>query len=199
MKTNDSMKTNDQITSSGKQNGSLINMDSLINRVKNEDAKNLRITIAFQWIYILLTVIYAVLLFITNSDITNIRRISGVFYIASMVTFVLIFRYAYKEYKNIDYTLPLIEMLRSVANRYRLKTEKILFLLVPVFLMDAGVTLSFYEDLLPMTPLNRVLIVQVIYLPVMTISALIGVWIWSKKQKPLRDRAVELINELESE
>ncbi len=187
------------MSSSINSNGNSINMDSLMNRVKDEDAKNLRISKSFQWIYILFAVLYTVILFIPDPNMTSNRKISGVFYLSSMLGFGLIFRYYYKEYRSIDYTLPIIEMLKSVANRYRLQTVKILVLLIPVLLMDAGITLVFYDDLLPINPLNRVLIVQAIYIPVMTISALIGIWIWSKKQKPLRDRALELIRELESE
>ena len=197
MKTNESIKNREQMSGSINSNGNSITMDSLMNKVKDEDAKNLRISKSFQWIYILFAVLYTVMLFIPDSNITSNRKISGVFYLSSMLGFGLIFRHYYKEYKSIDYTLPVIEMLKSVANRYRLQTVKILVLLIPVLLMDAGITLSFYDDLFPMNPLYRVLIVQAIYIPAMTISMLIGVWIWSKKQKPLRDNALELIRELE--
>lgn len=174
-----------------------VDMDSLINRVKAEDAKNLRITKSFQWIYIVLIVIYTALL-IFDPTITNLDRIIGAFYIASFIAFILIFRKGYKEFKSIDYSLPVIEMLRETANRYRLRIGKLLSLIIPILLMDVGVTLRFYDDLLPMSPLNRVLIVQAIYIPVFTISALIGVLVWRKKQKPLRDRAIELIEEIEN-
>jgi len=199
MKTNESKIINEQINGLENQNGSLVNTDSLINKVKAEDEKNLRMTKSFLWIYIILTILYTgLILFNPDPDIDSVKKISGACYIASMVFFALLFRVGYKEYKNIDYSLPVIEMLRNAAKRYQLKTKKLLALLIPILLMDAGLTLSLYNDLLPMTPLNRVLIVQVFYIPTMTISALIGVWIWSKKQKPLRDNALKLIKELES-
>jgi len=172
-------------------------MNSLICRVKVEDAKNLRITKSFQWVYIILIVLYTGLL-VFDPYIKSIDRIIGVFYIASFIAFILIFRKGYKEYKNINYSLPLIEMLRETSKRYRLRVDKLLILLIPILLMDVGVTLRFFNDLLPLSPLIRILVVQAIYIPVFTISALIGVLIWRKKQKPLRDRALELIRELES-
>lgn len=192
------MRTNNRLKSSEHPNETIkdINMDSLISRVKDEDAKNLRITKYFQWVYIILIVLYTGLL-IFDPYIKSIDRIIGAFYIASFIAFILIFRKGYKEYKSINYSLPLIEMLRETANRYRLRVNKLLTLIIPILLMDVAVTLRFYNDLLPMSPLNRVLIVQAIYIPVFTLSALIGILIWHKKQKPLKDRALELLKDLE--
>lgn len=197
MKINENRISKEPINGEVKLSGKAVDMDSLINKVKVEDAKNLRITKSFQWVYIVLIVIYTGLL-IFDPYIKSIDRIIGAFYIASFIAFILIFRKGYKEYKSIDYTLPVIEMLRETANRYRLRVGKLLSLIIPILLMDVGVTLRFYNDLLPMSPLNRVLIVQAIYIPVFAVSALIGILIWRKKQKPLRDRALELIEELES-
>lgn len=197
MKINENRISKEPINGEVKLSGKAVDMDSLINKVKVEDAKNLRITKSFQWVYIVLIVIYTGLL-IFDPYIKSIDRIIGAFYIASFIAFILIFRKGYKEYKSIDYTLPVIEMLRETANRYRLRVGKLLSLIIPILLMDVGVTLRFYNDLLPMSPLNRVLIVQAIYIPVFAMSALIGILIWRKKQKPLRDRALELIEELES-
>lgn len=180
-----------------KLNGNTVDLERLINNVKAEDSKNLYLTKAFQWVYIVLIVIYAALL-IFDPDLNNVDKIVGAFYIASFIAFVLIIRKGYKEYKNINYSLPVIEMLRETANRYRLRVDRLLTLIIPVLLMDVSVTLRFYNDLLPMNPLNRVLIIQAIYIPVFTIAALIGIYVWSKKQKPLRDNALKLIEELES-
>lgn len=197
------MKTNETNTSNldsipNNQNGGLINLDSLVQKVKWEDQKNLRMTKAFLWIYIILTIFYSgLIIFNPDPDIKLIDRISGICYIASMIAFAWIFKVGYREYKDIDYSLPLIEMLRKVAKRYQLKAWKFFVLAVPVLLMDAGLTLSFYEDLLPMEPLNRILLIQTIYIPVMVTSGFIGYLIWRKKQKPLRDNALMLIEELE--
>lgn len=197
MKTNENMISDNKINSTGKQNGNLIDMNSLINKVKAEDTKNLYLTNTFQWVYIVLIIIYSASL-IFDPNLNNVDRIVGAFYIASFIAFILIFRKGYKEYKNINYSLPVIEMLRETAHRYRLRVDRLLTLIIPVLLMDVSVTLRFYDDLLPMSPLIRVLIVQAVYIPVFAISALIGILIWSKKQKPLRNNALKLIEELES-
>jgi hypothetical protein len=198
MKINDDLILNYANEGAKKQNENLVDMDSLIGRVKAEDAKNLRMTKSFLWTYIILAVIYTGLIIINpDPDITIIKRISGACYIASMIIFALVFRGGHKEFKSIDYSLPVIDMLRKAAKRYELKSKKLLILSVPILLMDIGLTLSFYEDLLPMTPLNRVLIIQVFYIPLMTISGVIGYFVWRNKQKPLRDNALKLIDELE--
>jgi len=184
----------------GMQNGNQVNLDSLIKNVKAEDDKNLRISKSFLWVYIILAIIYAgLMVFNPDSDIKLADRISGACYLASMVIFALMFKKGLKEYRSIDYTLPLIEMLRGVAKRYQLKARKFILLSIPILLMDVGLTLSFYEDILPMEPINRVLIIQVFYIPVMTISGFIGYLVWRRKQKPLRDNALMLIEELERE
>lgn len=184
----------------GMQNGNQVNLDSLIRNVKAEDDRNLRISKSFLWVYIILAIIYAgLMVFNPDSDIKLIDRISGACYLASMVIFAFMFKKGLKEYRSIDYSLPLIEMLRGVAKRYQLKARKFILLSIPILLMDVGLTLSFYEDLLPMEPINRVLIIQVFYIPVMTISGFIGYLVWRRKQKPLRDNALMLIEELERE
>jgi hypothetical protein len=198
MKTNDNTTNNSQMNSTEKLNGNSIDIERLIRGVKEEDAKNLRLTKTFQWAYIVIIIPYAALMFIPDHD-QPLKLISGFFWIASFISYVLIFRKGYKEYKNIDYSLPVIEMLRLTAKRYQFQINKLLILFIPIVLMDAGLTLSFYHDLLPMNPINRVLIIQVIYWPVMIIAAIIGYFVWRTKQKPLRDNALKLIEELEGE
>lgn len=48
MKTNETMISNNQVDGTNNQNRNSTDMDSLINRVKAEDAKNLYLTKTFQ-------------------------------------------------------------------------------------------------------------------------------------------------------
>lgn len=182
------------------QNGNSIDLELLVNNVKNEDAKNLHITKYFLWIYIIMVVVYSgLMVFNPDKDLTTRDRISGSFYVASMIAFALIFRKGYKEFKSIDYTLPVIEMLRSVAKRYHLRSRKFVELSIPILLMDVGLTISFYNRMLPISPIERILLIQAIYIPVMTFSGFLGYLKWRRKQKPLHDNALQLIAELEKE
>ncbi|RPH31359.1 MAG: hypothetical protein EHM93_13815 [Bacteroidales bacterium] len=180
-------------------NESLPDTELFTSKLKKEDEYNLNISKSFFWIYIGFIGLYSIMMIVNIIfDRGFIRMFSQIFFILSFVSFILIFRYNLKIYKKIDYTLPLSEMLSAVVKRYQLRLGHFLIILIPIILMDAGLTLTFYEDLSPMNPLYRVLIVQVFYIPIMVISALIGILIWRKKQKPLKDRAIQLLEELES-
>ena len=181
------------------QDENLVDLELLVSSIKAEDAKNLRNTKSFYWIYIVLTLLYTGLL-IVNPDpqIGLYTRIGGIFYVSAMISFAILMKKGFKEFKNIDYSVPLYEMLSKVTSRYKLGAKNFLLVSIPVILLDIGLTISFYNDLLPMKPINRILVVQVFYIPIMIISALIGTWIWYKNQKPLRDKALELIKELEN-
>lgn len=199
MVANDSIKNTEQNSGELFQSWNSINLEYLISRVKDEDARNLRITRSFQWTYIAIIILYVVLTLLeSKEEFYSTRTISNVFFILSFIAFSWIFRNGHKEFKSIDYSLPMIEMLRKAAKRYSLSAKKYLTLSIPIILMDAGLTFSFYGNLQPINPLNRILLIQAVYIPVMTISAFIGIWIWYKTQKPLRDRALELIKELEN-
>lgn len=193
------MKTNDMNNNLDHTIESLPNMELFTSKLKKEDEYNLKISKTFFSIYIGFIGFYFIIIIINLFfDRGLIQVLSQILYILSFVAFVLIFRDNLKIFKKIDYSLPLAEMLNAVVKRYHLKLGYLLILLIPIVLMDGGLTLSFYEDLEPLSPLNRVLIVQAFYIPVMAISALIGILIWRHKQKPLRDKALELLKELEN-
>lgn len=181
-------------------NGKFFDMESFTNKLKKEDDYNLRILKSNFWIYIGFIGLYSIILIaeliLFDKGIFSI--LPQIFFILSFVAFILIFKYNIKFFKKIDYSLPLAEMLTAVAERYKFRYGHFSILLIPIILMDAGLTFSFYDDLGSMSPLNRVLIVQAFYIPIMAISALIGILIWRHKQKPLRDKALELLKELQS-
>ncbi|NOU19444.1 MAG: hypothetical protein HOO91_17960 [Bacteroidales bacterium] len=178
---------------------SLPNMELFTSKLKKEDEYNLKISKTFFRIYIGFIGFYFIIIIVNLFfDRGLIQVLSQILFILSFVAFVLIFRDNLKIFKKIDYSLPLAEMLNAVVKRYHLKIGYLLILLIPIVLMDGGLTLSFYEDLESLSPLNRVLIVQAFYIPVMAISTLIGILIWRHKQKPLRDKALELLKELEN-
>jgi len=193
------MKTNDMNNNLNHTIESLPNLELFTSKLKKEDEYNLKISKTFFRIYIGFIGFYFIIMIVNLFfDRGLIHVLSQILFILSFVAFVLIFRDNLKIFKKIDYSLPLAEMLNAVVKRYHLKLGYLLILLIPIVLMDGGLTLSFYEDLESLSPLNRVLIVQAFYIPVMAISALIGILIWRHKQKPLRDKALELLKELEN-
>jgi len=174
----------------------LIDMDSLINNLKAEDTKNLSMSKMLKSVYIVLIIVYTAMMLI-KQDFNLLRIISDLSFIVSFIMFAAIFIYYEKEYKQIDYSLPMFQMLKKAADRYKLSIYRILIAFIPVIIMDIGLTLGFYDEPFGGNSFNRVIIVQAIYLPVMLLSGYIGFKVWKKKQKPLRDEALKLLKELD--
>jgi hypothetical protein len=173
-----------------------IDMETLINKLKVEDAHNLNMTRAIKWSYICLIIIYVVLTLI-NIYADTISKISNLCFIISFIIFVIIFSYYQKEYGKIDYSLSSYQLLKKAADRYKLSILRIVIVFLPVLIMDAGITLNFYNEPFGGNTFNRVLIIQAIYIPIMVIACYVGIIIWRKRQKPLADRALIMMKELE--
>lgn len=173
------------------------NMETLITNLKNEDSRNLKLMKSFRIIYLIFTIIY-VLLMVLNPDpnLPLMQRISGLCFVLSFFLFFLIFNKNYKEYKKVDYSLPLAEMLKNAVKRYEMGYKKYLLLLPSIILIDLGLSLSDIF-LTPNISLMHILAMQIGFFLLMFISAYIGFLIWKNKQKPLRDKAIELLKELD--
>jgi len=174
-------------------------MNELMHRLQKEDARNLRIFKNFRGIFAVFIVFYT-LFFIVNpmKELKLPERVTGVCYVLAFVVFAWVFRKHYKEYSTIDYALPVTEMLEKAVKRYALQHRKSLILIIPLLLIDCGITITFYRHLDVFSPLQRIGLVQVVYIPTLILSYLIGVWIWYKRQKPIRDKALRLLEELKS-
>jgi hypothetical protein len=180
-----------------KNNGNGAEINSLIRRLQKEDTRNLLVFKRFQWILLVFVIFYS-FIFIANpfEDIGLPVRITGICYVIGFLFFGLIFRKYYQEYKSIDYSLPVSEMLQKAAERYNFRYKKTWVTIFPLLLIDAGITISFFQRLSALEPWQRIGLVQMIYIPTLTISFLIGVLFWYKRQKPLRDAALKLLDEL---
>lgn len=175
-----------------------MDLNTLMNRMKAEDSRNLRISRSFQWIYWIMIPLYSgLLIFSTDGELNHLNRLSGLFYVLSFIVFLIIFRKNTKEFKQIDYSLPTKVMMQKAANRYQILTGRLLLVILALLLMDVGVTLKFYQELTMESGIIRVLWVQAIYIPVMTTALLIGIQVWRVKQKPIRDQALAIVKELE--
>lgn len=178
------------------QNG-IVNMDSLIVGLRKEDSRNLKLMRNFKWIYLVMIIMYALLMVVNpDPDLEMHHRLSGICYVIAFGLFVLIFWKYHKEYSEIDYTLPVVEMLNKAAKRYKFRWKSILICMPSVILIDIGVVLSdFFVN--PEIDWSSIVIFQLIYLGLMTISGFVGYIIWRTRQKPLYDGAMQLLKELE--
>jgi len=190
------MNNQDQLTKNNEPNN-LIDMDALLLNLKNEDSRQTKLMKNFKWMYIGMIIFYSLLMIVNpDPELELHHRISGLCYVLSFVFFMLIFRKYHKEYSQIDYSLPSSEMLAKAADRYKMKYKNFIILVPPLVLMDIGLTISFCYQLTSFELTNRIFLIQAIFIPVMVISGFIGYLIWKRRQKPLRDGALQMLKDL---
>lgn len=180
-----------------KQNDSFNNMDQFIGKLQKEDHRNLLLSRNFQWGMWALAFLYAILFIILPFKNNTVHeQIGWSLYVATFLLFGFIFKYLKKEYKLVDYGLPTLKMLENAAKRYKLFQRKLILAVTPILLIDAGMVFLTYHPENPETLLRTILITQALIIPSVGIGLIIGISIWRKRQKPLRDAALEMINEL---
>ncbi len=181
------MKTNEQNTENG-------NLNSLISKLKTKDTNYATLSKALQIIYIVFIPIYLVLTAIEYFSTHNINEIyGGCGFIGSFLIFIFTLGKYYKEYNFVDYSLPTVEMLKKAVARYQPFQKRTLWAVTAVAFMDAGLTFSWLDDNI------SILIMQIVFWGAMILAAIIGLVVWRIKYKPIRDEALQMIKEIESE
>lgn len=176
---------------------SIVNMDSLIVNLRKEDSRNLKLMRNFKWLYLVMIIIYALLMVVNpDPELEMHHRLTGISYVIAFGLFVLIFRKYHKEYSEVDYTLPVVEMLSKAAKRYKFRWKSILICMPSILLIDFGVVLSDFFAV-PSIDWNSIIYFQLIYFGLLLISGFVGYIIWRARQKPLYDGAMRLLKELE--
>ncbi len=182
-------------------NGRLkVNPEDLINRTKAEDLKNSKTLKSLYYLYLGMSVFY-ILLFVANPDpdLTGNDRLAGLCYAAAFVAGTLIFRRESRFLRKLDYTVSLLELVRSIEARYRFFNYKWLYLLFIVSTIGAGLFFSFRNPArLAMLPQpEKLFIVQAVYWSVISVAAFIGYSLWKKRSYPVWKDSKILLGELE--
>jgi hypothetical protein len=170
-----------------------INLDQLVGKLHKEDSlygnlfKVLKIV---YWIYIPIYILLAIGIFLITKEINDL--FAGLCFIISFIIFALILGNYQKDFKNADYALPTLLMLKNAANRYKPFQLKGLWAVLAILIMDAGFSINSFAG-------KYIMIIQIIFLGILIISILIGTIIWFIKHKPLRDNALRLVAEIEGE
>ena len=166
-------------------------LSALMPRLKHADTRYAMLCKIFPILYSVLIVVYIVIIihdYFTEG--LSKEDISTIFFILSMLSFVVLFRKLYKEYNYVDYSLPTVIMLKHAVKRYTPFSRFTAWALASVLLMDIG--LSFES-----TDWHDLINIQIFFLGSICISILIGLMIWRVRYKPLRDEALRLIREIE--
>lgn len=175
------------------------NMDFFVSSLKKADARYERMTRSFQTLMWVLMVIYAAF-FVLNPDpeLDLGKRIGGLFFSLSFVLFALIFSWLSKNFRFVDYGVPVTEMLKNAIKRYSLSAQKFQLIIFPVLLNDFATVLLTRDIGDSRTLWEHILRVQTLLIPAFILGAAIGIAIWYVRKKPLRDAAAELLKEIES-
>jgi hypothetical protein len=175
------------------------NMDLFAENLRKEDVRNSKMTRNFQWIMWIFAPLYASI-FLLNPDkgIMMTERLGGLCYAAAFIIFALIFRKFNIEYRSVDYGVPVVEMLTLAAKRYNMFQRKLLLIIAPILLVDIGMVMVCINHFGSKTLLEVILWVQALLISSLIIGLTIGVLIWRKRQKPLRDAARAMLKEIES-
>lgn len=164
-------------------------LPALIAKVKRQD-KNFRI------VYMVGIVLYAVIIaahlaVITISIYKNIPITDWIKMISTLIPFLIIFYYLYKkhkEYKHADYSLSTYIVLKNMKKRYEAFRLNDLWVVVALIILGISMGIDSPENFLSF---------QLEYWSMLIGAMLVGYIYWYIKQKPLRDKASELIKELE--
>ncbi|WP_319502745.1 hypothetical protein [uncultured Draconibacterium sp.] len=168
------------------------NLSKLTGKLKKEDRHYATIVKAVQilyWLFIPLFIVRTIRYYTDSHNINNL--ISGIALILGFLFIALSFRKLYNEYQNVDYALPTLEMLKKAAYRYQPFQKRVLGVIPGLLLMDVGLTFEWIGEG------RSVLDSQVFFLGAILFGVIIGLVIWYFKYKPLRDKILDLVREIE--
>ena len=178
-----------------------LDLSGLISRLKGEDNRNSRLTNWFQWIMFILALLYFAIFVIDFSEEGWQESRGMLFFAMSFFGFAISFRMSNRQLRSVDYGIPTVEMLTKTVKRYQFWQRKSVLSLLLVVLVNIGISLLSYFHLLPFSSdaVARILITSAVFIPLIAGSVTIGYFIWSYRQKPIRDKALALLNEITGE
>lgn len=176
-----------------------VNLDKLIGNLKKEDAIFLKFSLSIQWLMWPAALLYLVMvIFIFDFSEPWYKPAGGLMVMLALVIFAVYFRNRYRAFEMIDYGLPTTEVLAKAVKRYQAFKWSDLLLLIPLILEDIGLCFFSIDISSHSDPFAHFIKWQVIFFVIIAIGGLIGYIVWWIRQKPLRDRALALLKEIES-
>lgn len=168
------------------------NLQQLTGRLKKEDSNYARIIKAVQIFYWIFIPVFAVITIFEYSETRGLNTIvSGLFLMLAFLVIALTFRKYYKEYNYVDYSLPTLEMLKKAAYRYQPFQRRGLWVLLGLAFMDVGLTIDWLDQN------TSVAHTQIFFGGSLFVGLVIGLVLWYIRYKPIRDKALALIKEIE--
>jgi predicted benzoate:H+ symporter BenE len=176
-----------------RNNNPISGIDQLTHKLKQEDERYSRLSKGLQIVYWVLAPVYLIMILRHATEGSSFNdTISGVFFLVAMVIFALFFRNYYKEYKNVDYSLPTLIVLKKAAYRYQPFQLKTIWILMAIICINVGLSLKAVDH-------TDLFWIQITFWGLMLISIGIGLVYWYFRYKPLRDAALKMIKEIEEQ
>lgn len=175
-----------------------LDLDQLVKGFQKEDSRNLKMTRSFTILMWVLAPLYFFLAIVGMIlDDPSFDQLGFLFFSLGFLAFGFLFKSLQRDYKSVDYGISTIEMLRKAAKRYKLWQLKTYLTIIPVALISVAASLTI-QKVIPHPDLAvRLLIVFSGYILIMIVAFFIGYLIWRSRQKPLRDKALQLLSEIE--
>ena len=179
------------------QNIQEIDLGQLVIDLKRKDTRYLLMTGSFRWLMLGFAVLYS-LIFIAGIIFNrpDIDRFGFLFFSLGFLLFALLFKSLHKEYKSVDYGVSTMEVLRKAAGRYAFWQTKTYLTIIPVIFTAIGFSFTSQRGFPFEDQFMRVLIAFASIMLLLSCSAIIGYLIWRKREKPLRDKALAILEEM---
>jgi hypothetical protein len=194
---------NNTTTNSTNGHISETSLESLILKLKEQEslqAKELRRV----YILYICIIVFFTGMYILNPDpyLGFYQRLTGAILIFAFSMMAYVLRRYYSLLRKVDYTQSVYQVFKKAAERYRFwETKRMAITAVFIILIDIALSMMFNGRYLPasLTWIEKTLIVQAFYIPILAVSFAIGWLQWRKKKKPVLDRIMESLKELEGE
>ena len=177
------------------------NLENLIRKLTEEDTRQAKVIRRTYVMYLTIIVLFSGM-YILNPDpeLGFYQRLTGAIFLLGFIMMTFFIRKSYLLLEQVDYTKSVYEVLNKAAERYRFwETKRMIFIAVFLIIIDVAVSMVFNGRYLPdsLSWIEKTLIVQAFYIPVITISFAIGWMQWRKTKKPMLEKIKELLKELE--
>jgi uncharacterized membrane protein len=190
--------TYDDVNKLKNQTNNSFDMQTFINDLKREDARSLKKIRTAKWIFISMLAIYLLAIILKpNTELNIQQKIADGFYAIACFSLIFAVRYINRLHKNVDYSEPLYVLLQKTVQRHTIGAKRFLMLLPAIVIMDIGYTISYYYSFSYLTPFERILALQMVYIIVMVVVILLAMWKGKNRRKHIRDKALQMLKDLE--
>lgn len=177
------------------------NFEILIRKLMDEDTRQAKMLRRIYVMYIVIIVLFSGMYILNpDPDLGFYQRLTGAIYILAFTIMAFVLKKYHSLLREVDYTQSVYQVFKKAEERYRFwETKRMALTAVFILLIDAAVSLVFNGRYLPdtLTWIEKTLVVQAFYIPVIAISFAIGWQQWHKTKKPMLEKIMEVISELE--